>query len=196
MLGLFQRSQSLLVLSAAPQSAATPSNVPALPPDSPANATRCSVLIVGTLAGQQATWRTPDGKVHVFSQFNDRGRGPKTSMVFTLGHNGNPVGEVIKGNHYLKNEVDEEFSVDGETALAMIPRVKPVSSLLSLSLLDCALSQFASLPVFLSLGSMPFFVHAVFSRGCSWGGNSAVSPPIGKALLLLTGSETAGIARD
>lgn len=100
----------------APQSVATSSNVPQLPPDIPVDATRCSVLIVGKLAGQQAHWKTPDGKVHVFFQFNDRGRGPKTSTVFTLGHNGNPVAEVIKGNDYLKNDVDEEFSLDGETA--------------------------------------------------------------------------------
>jgi hypothetical protein len=102
--------------SAAPQSAPTPSNVPPLPPDVPVDATRCSVLIVGTLAGQQATWKTPDGKLHTFFQFNDRGRGPKTSTVFTLGKNGNPVAEVIKGNDYLKTEVDEEFFVDAETA--------------------------------------------------------------------------------
>jgi len=102
--------------TAAQQSVVTPSNVPPLPPDIPADASRCSVLMMGTLAGQEARWKTPDGKVHVFFQFNDRGRGPKTSTVFTLGKNGNPVAEVIKGNDYLKTEVDEEFSVDGETA--------------------------------------------------------------------------------
>jgi imidazolonepropionase-like amidohydrolase len=71
--------------------------------------------MMGSLAGQEATWKTSDGKVHVFFQFNDRGRGPKTSTVFTLGENGNPVAEVIKGNDYLKTEVDEEFSSDAET---------------------------------------------------------------------------------
>ena len=102
--------------SAAQQSAAAPNNVPPLPPDIPADANRCSVLMMGTLAGQEATWKTPDGKVHVFFQFNDRGRGPKTSTVFTLGKSGNPVSEVIKGNDYLKTQVDEEYSLDGETA--------------------------------------------------------------------------------
>jgi imidazolonepropionase-like amidohydrolase len=98
------------------QSAPTLSNVPTLPPDIPAGATRSSVLMMGTLAGQQATWETPDGKLHVFFQFNDRGRGPKTSTVFTMGRKEHPVAEVIRGNDYLKNEVEEEFSVDGETA--------------------------------------------------------------------------------
>ena len=102
--------------SAAPQSASAPSNVPPLPPDIPVEAARCSVLIVGTLAGQQATWKTPDGELHTFFQFNDRGRGPKTSTVFTLGKNGNPVAEVITGSDYLNTEVDEDFLVDGETA--------------------------------------------------------------------------------
>ena len=102
--------------STVPQSAPTRSNVPPLPPDIPADATRCSVLMMGTLAGQQATWKTPDGKLHTFFQFNDRGRGPKTFAVFTLGKDGIPVAEVIKGNDYLKTDVDEDFSVDGETA--------------------------------------------------------------------------------
>ena len=103
-------------LSGAQQPAAGPSNVPPLPSDIPADANRSSVLMMGTLAGQQATWKTSDGKLHVFFQFNDRGRGPKTTTVFILDKNGNPVSEVIKGNDYLKADVDEEFSLDRETA--------------------------------------------------------------------------------
>jgi imidazolonepropionase-like amidohydrolase len=102
--------------SGAQQPAAGPSNVPPLPSDIPADANRSSVLMSGTLAGQQATWKTSDGKLHVFFQFNDRGRGPKTTTVFILDKNGNPVSEVIKGNDYLKADVDEEFSSDRETA--------------------------------------------------------------------------------
>jgi imidazolonepropionase-like amidohydrolase len=101
---------------AAQQAPAPRSNVPPLPSDIPADANRSSVLMMGTLAGQQAAWKTLDGQLHVFFQFNDRGRGPKTTTVFTLGKNGNPVSEVIKGNDYLKTDVDEEFSLDRETA--------------------------------------------------------------------------------
>jgi imidazolonepropionase-like amidohydrolase len=72
--------------------------------------------MMGTLAGQQAAWKTADGQFRVFFQFNDRGRGPKTTTVFTFAKNGNPVSEVIKGNDYLKVDVDEEFSLDGKTA--------------------------------------------------------------------------------
>ena len=81
-------------------------------------------------SGRNSLFRADDGNTgrsrsHVenagwqnarFFQFNDRGRGPKTSTVFTLGKNGNPVAQVIKGNDYLKAEVDEEFSLDGATA--------------------------------------------------------------------------------
>jgi imidazolonepropionase-like amidohydrolase len=96
----------------AQQSAAPPSNVPALPSDIPADAKVWSVLTMGALAGQQATWTTPDGKLHAFFQFNDRGRGPKTTTVLTLDKNGFPSSEITEGNDYLKADVHEEFSVD------------------------------------------------------------------------------------
>jgi hypothetical protein len=57
-----------------PQSA-----VPALPTDIPSTADRYSFIMMGNLAGQQAVWTAPDGTLHVFFQFNDRGRGPKTT---------------------------------------------------------------------------------------------------------------------
>ena len=103
---------------AAQQTPTTPSNVPPLPSDIPAHARLSSVLMSGALAGQQATWKTPDGKLHVFFQFNDRGRGPKTTTVFTLGREGslNPTTEIIAGNDYLKTDVDEQFSLEKETA--------------------------------------------------------------------------------
>ena len=97
---------------AAQQAAPPPSNVPPLPSDIPADANLSSVMMMGTLAGQQATWKTSDGNLHVFFQFNDRGRGPRTNTVFIRDNNGNPVSEVIKGNDYLKADVDEEFFLD------------------------------------------------------------------------------------
>ena len=100
----------------AQQPGATASNVPALPPDIPAGATRYSVLIMGSLAGQEAMWTTPDGKLHAFFQFNDRGRGPKTTSLITLNAKGVPIAESISGNDYLKSKMTEEFSVEGQTA--------------------------------------------------------------------------------
>jgi hypothetical protein len=100
----------------AQQSASSGSNVPALPADIPGSAMRYSVLIMGNLSGQQAIWTTSDGKLHEFFQFNDRGRGPKTTSVVTLDAEGIPVGETISGNDYLKSAVQEEFSVQNQTA--------------------------------------------------------------------------------
>ena len=65
----------------AQKSANSGSNVPALPADIPGSARRYSVLIMGNLSGQQAIWTTPDGKLHEFFQFNDRGRGPSRNVT-------------------------------------------------------------------------------------------------------------------
>jgi imidazolonepropionase-like amidohydrolase len=88
---------------------AAPGNLPALPSDIPANATRHTVLIMGTPAGQQATW-TAGGRLRVFFQYNDRGRGPKTYSTVAL-RDGLPVSEEIDGNDYMKDAVSERFSV-------------------------------------------------------------------------------------
>jgi len=102
---------SFSVAQQPPQSAA-----PALPADIPATAERYSMLLMGTLAGQQAVWTASDGTLHIFFQFNDRGRGPKTTSVLKLGANGIPVSESVTGNDYLKSPVDENYSLESGTA--------------------------------------------------------------------------------
>jgi imidazolonepropionase-like amidohydrolase len=92
------------------------SAVPALPSDVPENAERYSVSIMGNLAGQQAVWTASDGTVHMFHQFNDRGRGPKTTSIFKLDANGVPVSETVNGNDYLKSAVNERYTLDSGTA--------------------------------------------------------------------------------
>jgi imidazolonepropionase-like amidohydrolase len=92
------------------------SAAPALPADIPTNARRTSVLTMGNLAGHQAVWTTPDGKLHAFFQFNDRGRGPKTTTVYSLDKDGLPVAISTVGNDYLKTEVREDFSAANGTA--------------------------------------------------------------------------------
>jgi hypothetical protein len=86
------------------------SAVPSLPADIPSNADRYSITIMGNLAGQQAVWTAPDGTVHMFYQFNDRGRGPKTTSILTLDASGVPVAETVNGNDYLKSPVSENYS--------------------------------------------------------------------------------------
>ncbi len=92
------------------------SAAPALPADVPSHADRYSVTIMGNLAGQQAVWTAPDGTVHMFYQFNDRGRGPKTTSILTLDANGVPVAETVNGNDYLKSPVSEDYSLKAGAA--------------------------------------------------------------------------------
>jgi imidazolonepropionase-like amidohydrolase len=100
----------------AQQSPSVPSAVPALPADIPSTAERYSVLLMGNLAGQQAVWTASDGSLHVFFQFNDRGRGPKTNSILKLDASGIPLSEVITGNDYLKSPVTENYSLEAGTA--------------------------------------------------------------------------------
>ena len=92
------------------------SAVPALPADIPGNADRYSVLIMGNLAGQQAVWKAPDGSLHIFYQFNDRGRGPKTTSILKLDAKGVPVAESVVGNDYLKSPVQESYTLEAGNA--------------------------------------------------------------------------------
>jgi imidazolonepropionase-like amidohydrolase len=94
----------------------SPSAAPALPADIPATAERYSLLLMGNVAGQEADWTASDGTLHIFFQFNDRGRGPKTTSILKLDPHGIPISEVITGNDYLKSPVDENYSLDAGTA--------------------------------------------------------------------------------
>jgi imidazolonepropionase-like amidohydrolase len=109
----------LLILLGSPLWSQQPpqtSAVPSLPADIPSNAERYSFLLMGNLAGQQAVWTATDGTLHVFFQFNDRGRGPKTTAILKLDANGVPVSEVVTGNDYLKSPVTENYSLQAGTA--------------------------------------------------------------------------------
>jgi len=107
----------LLIVSCwAQKSQAAQSAVPALPADIPEDAERYSVSIRGNLAGQQAVWKAPDGSLHIFYQFNDRGRGPKTTSILKLDAKGVPVAESVEGNDYLKSSVHESYALVGGKA--------------------------------------------------------------------------------
>ena len=90
---------------------AAASNVPDLPKDVPASATLYEVQLLEKPAGQMAAWSTPDGKLHVFFQFNDRGRGPKTYSALSLDPKGVPTAEEIEGNDYMKDPIHESFAI-------------------------------------------------------------------------------------
>jgi imidazolonepropionase-like amidohydrolase len=92
------------------------SAVPPLPADVPSTADLYSLLLMGNPAGQQAVWTASDGTLHIFFQFNDRGRGPKTTSVIKLDANGIPLSEAITGNDYLKSPVTENYSLEAGIA--------------------------------------------------------------------------------
>jgi imidazolonepropionase-like amidohydrolase len=87
------------------------SPLPALPPDIPKDASLMMLLVDKTPGGQDAVWTTPDGAVHEFFQFNDRGRGPKTYSAYRLDSGGIITSEETSGVDYMKNPVKETFTV-------------------------------------------------------------------------------------
>src|SRR5215470_13966970 len=97
----------MLAVSAAQQGQ---SPLPPLPSDVPQNALMRMILTDKTPSGQDAVWTTPDGVLHEFYQFNDRGRGPKTYATFRVDSKGIITSEEIKGVDYMKSPVDESFT--------------------------------------------------------------------------------------
>jgi hypothetical protein len=88
------------------------SPLPELPPDIPKDAIIWMFLTDKTPAGQDAVWTTPDGEIHEFFQFNDRGRGPKTYSSYRLDSHGIVTSEETHGNDYMKNTVNETFTLE------------------------------------------------------------------------------------
>jgi imidazolonepropionase-like amidohydrolase len=113
---LFGAEQLSAQSSSAQPGQASGSAVPALPADIPSSAERYRLLLMGNVAGQQAVWTSADGTLHIFFQFNDRGRGPQTTSVLKLDASGVPISEVITGNDYLKSPVHETYSLEAGTA--------------------------------------------------------------------------------
>src|SRR5215470_17552688 len=87
------------------------SPLPELPADIPKDAVVRMWLTDKTPSGQDAVWKSPDGTIHEFFQFNDRGRGPKIYTTYRLDQNGLIVSEESKGVDYMKSPVEERFSL-------------------------------------------------------------------------------------
>lgn len=93
------------------------SPLPELPPDIPKDAVLRMVLIDQKPSGQDAVWKSADGSIHEFFQFNDRGRGPKTYTTYRVDEKGLVVFEESKGVDYMKSPVEERFSLAGGQAM-------------------------------------------------------------------------------
>ncbi|MBV9158941.1 MAG: amidohydrolase family protein [Acidobacteriaceae bacterium] len=91
------------------------SPLPELPADIPKNADIRMLLLDKRPTGQDAIWRSADGTIHEFFQFNDRGRGPKIYTSYRLDGNGLILSEESNGVDYMKTPVAEKFSlISGE----------------------------------------------------------------------------------
>jgi len=101
-------------ISATSQQQGSPT--PELPTDIPKEAHIRTVLSDKTPSGQDAVWNTPDGTIHEFFQFNDRGRGPKVYSNYQLDSKGSVITEDSKGVDYMKNPVEEHFAITGQAA--------------------------------------------------------------------------------
>lgn len=76
---------------------------------------RYTVLMSTNPAGTQVV--TTRGSESVIDyEYNDRGRGPKTRTTLRLDARGVPVSMETTGNDYMKQQIEERFSIDGATA--------------------------------------------------------------------------------
>ena len=86
------------------------------PPAAEASETRYTFLLAGNKAGSAVT-RTPSPEERVFDfEFNDRGRGPKTTTRVRLDDQGLPVRMETTGIDYWKSPVEELYERSGARA--------------------------------------------------------------------------------
>ena len=93
------------------------SPLPELPSDIPKDAVVRMMLTDKTPSGQDAVWKSPDGTIHEFFQFNDCGRGPKIYTTYRLDSRGLIVFEESNGVDYMKSPVEERFSMKAGEAM-------------------------------------------------------------------------------
>lgn len=112
-----KHSLILIYLAATLMAQQQPSLLPELPLDIPKEAVLRMVLTDQTPAGQSAVWKSADGAIHEFFQFNDRGRGPRIYTTYRVDERGLLVFEESKGVDYMKSSVEERFSLAGGLAV-------------------------------------------------------------------------------
>lgn len=93
------------------------SPLPELPTGIPKDAIVRIMLMDKTPSGQDAVWKSADGTIHEFFQFNDRGRGSKIYTSYRLDSRGLIVFEESNGVDYMKTPVAERFSMNAGEAV-------------------------------------------------------------------------------
>jgi imidazolonepropionase-like amidohydrolase len=96
-------------------SAAVVHSAPAQSPAAVTDTLRSTFLSASRPSGVMKVW-TSGGERHVFFEFNDRGRGPRTTTRMVLDGKGVPTRVTILGHDYLKSPIDERFTVEGGRA--------------------------------------------------------------------------------
>ena len=72
---------------------------------------RYTVLMMGNKAGFETSSVNADGSLQLYYEFNDRGRGPKITERAVLDKDGLPTQIESSGNDYMKDPVQERFSL-------------------------------------------------------------------------------------
>lgn len=75
-----------------------------------------SIVTSGNIKGFDKIWKTADGNYNEWYQFNDRGRGDSMRIVFREDAEGFPTYISAGGNDYMKNMVNEDFSLQNGIA--------------------------------------------------------------------------------
>lgn len=78
--------------------------------------TRYSVLMSGLKKGFFKSWKNADGSFTDWYQYNDRGRGDSVWTYYRMNAQGIPTEMRITGVDYMKNPVEEEFSLKNGVA--------------------------------------------------------------------------------
>jgi len=96
--------------TAAPLGSAAPGTL------APDDTVAYTVLLSGNEAGVEQRWVGPDHNLHYHFEFHDRGRGPALDEQVSLDAAGIPVLIQSTGHDYLKNPVEERFTLAHGTA--------------------------------------------------------------------------------
>lgn len=78
--------------------------------------TRFSILMTGLKKGFYKSWKNKDGSYTDWYQYNDRGRGDSLWTTYRMNAQGIPMEMQISGVDYMKNQVEEQFSLSNGVA--------------------------------------------------------------------------------